>query len=185
MWVAASSQGIIGLFCFYDIDISDYKIDSQINGNPVYICLLWCTASLRERGAFMPPAHNGHGRCSVWKEDELLAAVHANPMCQIPHETALPQNTEWKCCSHVTSSCIRHVVITGCRKLKDIPLEWSWMNGIMARCLIWVCVCVCVMSFSCSSIFHVHRWTVCSALTFWKIQILLNLLFWQRNEMKA
>jgi hypothetical protein len=28
--------------CFYDIDISDYKIDIQINGNSVYkyICLL-------------------------------------------------------------------------------------------------------------------------------------------------
>jgi hypothetical protein len=29
---------------FYDVVISDYKIDIQIDGNPVYVCFLWYTA---------------------------------------------------------------------------------------------------------------------------------------------
>jgi hypothetical protein len=46
----------------------------------------------------MPPAHVCHGRYSVWNEEEVLDAVHTNPLtstCWVTYEVRLLQNAGW------------------------------------------------------------------------------------------
>jgi hypothetical protein len=46
----------------------------------------------------MPPAHICHGKNNVWNEEEVLDAIHTNPLtssCWVAYEIGLSQNAGW------------------------------------------------------------------------------------------
>jgi hypothetical protein len=44
-------------------------------------CLQWCIGTLcEENGTFVPQAHSGHSRHNMQDEEEVLDAIHANPL---------------------------------------------------------------------------------------------------------